>query len=153
MSLIACVAVPGWQGGHGQCLRGAAPGLLDHVGGGHGARCGVRGPSWCQAGHQSLSCPGLPPRQHHVELGVDWGPARRLGSVPCGVMLTGLSPLRPVPRGWSCPLGVWGCPETASQGRGVNGCSLQDLCAVSDLTFMVFFFFWKSIFLSSSKNI
>lgn len=149
MSLIARVAVPGWQGGHEQCLRGAAPVLLNHVGGGCGARCGVGGLS-CPVsaltgarlviGH--FRCPGLPPRQHHVELGVDWGPARRLGSVPCGVMLTGLSPLRPVPRGWSCPLGVWECPETASQGSGVNGCSLQDLCAVSDLTLMVCFFFF-----------
>lgn len=96
-------------------------------------------PSLVPAGHQSLPLLGTPPWQHHLELGVDWGPARRLGSVPCGVMLTGLSPLRPVPRGWSCPLGVWGCPETASRGRGVNGCSLQDLCVVSDLTFMCFF--------------
>lgn len=112
MSLIARVAVPGWQGGRGQCLRGAAPVLLNHVGGGRGARCGVRGPS-CPASALTGTrlvishSTELPPWQPYMGLGVDWGPACWLGSVPCGVMLTSLSPFRPVPRGWSHPLG--GC--------------------------------------------
>lgn len=44
VSLIARVAVA-WVAGQSQCLRGAAPVLLNHVGGRRGARCGIRGPS------------------------------------------------------------------------------------------------------------
>ena len=142
MSLIARVAVPGWQGGRGQCLRRAAPVLLNHIGGGRGARCGVRGPS-CPTSALTgarlvishFRCLELPPRQPHMGLGVDQGPACRLGSVPCGVMLTSLSPFKPVPRGME--------PSTrrVCRERDVNRCSLQDLCVVSDLTFMSLFFF------------
>lgn len=153
MSLIARVAVPGWRGGRGQCLCGAAPVLLNHVGGGRGARCGVRGPS-CPASALTGArlvishSTELPPWQPYMGLGVDWGPACWLGSVPCGVMLTSLSPLQ------TCPQGMEPSTRRVCRERDVNRYSLQDLCVVSDLTFMsFFFFFWKGVFLSSSKNI
>ena len=98
-------------------------------------------PHRCQAGHQSLPLPGTPPAA--APHGARGGPGTSLpsGECPCGVMLTSLSPFKPVPRGME-PSTQRVCRE-----RDVNRCSLQDLCVVSDLTFMsLFFFFGKGSF-------
>lgn len=100
-----------------------------------------------QAGHQSLH--GTPP------MAALHGARGGLGTS----LLAGECPL------WgdadqpftlqTCPQGMEPSTRRVCRERDVNRYSLQDLCVVSDLTFMsfFFFFFWKGVFLSSSKNI
>lgn len=112
-------------------------------------------PHWCQADHQSLPLPRTPPAA--APRGARGGPGTSSPTGECPLWGDADQPftLQTCPQGMELSTRRVGMSRNFARGKDVNGCSLQDLCVVSDLTFMSFFLFvfWKRVFLSSSKNI